>query len=394
MARAHWPRCGELVGQTMQNNRSLVRLPMLLVVLLLTGGLYGGLIRLGWGLPVVQTRLPGLHGVLMVAGVFGTVIAVERAVAFHTNSRARWTLTAFIPPLFSVAGTVLLFTEAVDIGKMLLVLSGLGLVMVYAVVIYRQPTVFTMVMGAGGYMLLIGNALWATNHPIYSMVYWWMGFLILTIVGERLELARVIRPSKLRQPTFYGAVGIFITGVVLTYVDDDIGSRVVGLGEIALAAWLLRYDIARFTIRQRVLPRFIAACLLTGYVWLGMGGFLSLYYGGVIAGLHYDAVLHAVLLGFVFSMIFGHAPIIVPAVMKFAVPFDKWFYVHLFILHVGLVARVGSDVAGMWVGREWGGMVNVVAIVLFLVNTIRAVRRDVSKTAKVPQSNIAVSSIN
>ena len=38
-------------------------------------------------------------------------------------------------------------------------LSGLGLVMVYAVVIYRQPTAFTVVIGAGAYMLLVGNAL-------------------------------------------------------------------------------------------------------------------------------------------------------------------------------------------------------------------------------------------
>ena len=378
----------------MQNNRSLVRLPMLLVVLLLTGGLYGGLIRLGWGLPVVQTQLPGLHGVLMVAGVFGTLIAVERAVAFHTNSQSKWTLAAFIPPLFSAVGTVLLFTEVIDIGKMLLVLSGLGLVVVYAAVIHRQPTVFTVVMGGGGYMLLIGNALWATNHLIYSMVYWWMGCLILTIVGERLELARVIRPSRLRQPAFYVAVVVYSVGVVLTYADVDLGARLAGLGELALAAWLLRYDIARLTIRQRGLPRFIAACLLTGYVWLGVGGFLSLYYGGVIAGLHYDAVLHAVLLGFVFSMIFGHAPIIIPAVMKFAVPFDKWFYLHLVVLHIGLVVRVGSDVMGSWTGREWGGLINVVAVVLFLANTVRAVRRGASRTAHVRQSNVVAPSVN
>lgn len=371
----------------MQNNRSLVRLPMLLVVLLLTGGLYGGLIRLGWDLPIVQTQLPGLHGVLMIAGVFGTIIAVERAVAFHTNSRSRWAWAAFVPPLFSAVGAALLFTDAINIGKMLLVMSGLGLVIVYTVVIHRQPTVFTIIMGVGGYMLLIGNALWATNHLIYSMVYWWIGFLVLTIVGERLELARVVRPSNLRQPTFFGAAGLFIAGVVLTYFDIDTGSRVTGLGELALAVWLLRYDIARFTIRQRELPRFIAACLLIGYIWLGVGGFLSLYYGSVIAGLHYDAVLHAVLLGFVFSMIFGHAPIIIPAVMKFPVPFHKGFYLHLVVLHVGLIVRVGSDVLGSQVGREWGGLLNVVAVVLFLANTVRAVYRGMSGAARV-QPNV------
>jgi len=45
-------------------------------------------------------------------------------------------------------------------------------------------------------------------------------------------------------------------------------------------------------------------------------------FGGVLvdtAG--YDAFLHAVLLGFVFAMIFGHAPIIFPAVLGIRIPF-------------------------------------------------------------------------
>lgn len=362
---------------------------MLLVVLLLTSGLYGGLIRLGWGLPVAHNQIPGLHGVIMVAGVFGTVIALERAVAMRTNSQSPLAYGAFIPPLFSAVGSVLLFTAAAEIGKLLIVLSGLGLVIVYAVVIHRQPTIFTIVMGLGGYILLIGNALWANDQPIYSMVYWWMGFLILTIVGERLELARVMRPSRLRQPTFYAAVAVFIAGVVITYIDGDMGARLAGVGELALAVWLLRYDIARFTIRQSGLPRFIAACLLIGYAWLGIGGLLSLYYGDVVAGFHYDAVLHAVLLGFVFSMIFGHAPIIIPAVMKLSVPFNSRFYLHLAVLHLGLVVRVISDIIGNWAGREWGGLINVIAVLLFLANTLIAVRSGASRITAVKKQAIS-----
>lgn len=373
----------------MERNRNLIRLPMLLVVLLLTSGLYGGLIRLGWGLPVAHNQIPGLHGVIMVAGVFGTVIALERAVAMRTNSQSPLAYGAFIPPLFSAVGSVLLFTAAAEIGKLLIVLSGLGLVIVYAVVIHRQPTIFTIVMGLGGYMLLIGNALWANDQPIYSMVYWWMGFLILTIVGERLELARVMRPSRLRQPTFYAAVAVFIAGVVITYIDGDMGARLAGVGELALAVWLLRYDIARFTIRQSGLPRFIAACLLIGYAWLGIGGLLSLYYGDVVAGFHYDAVLHAVLLGFVFSMIFGHAPIIIPAVMKLSVPFNSRFYLHLGVLHLGLVVRVISDIIGNWSGREWGGLINVIAVLLFLANTLIAVRSGASRITAVKKQAIS-----
>lgn len=367
-------------------------LAMLLVLALLTGALYGGLIRLGWDLPVIEARLPGLHGALMVAGVFGTLIAAERAVALRASSRSRLAYGGFIAPLLSATGSALLFTGAVDAGKMLIVLSSLGLVMVYAVVIYRQPTAFTVVMGAGAYMLLVGNAQWATDHPIYRLVYWWMGFLVLTIVGERLELARVMRPSAVRQPAFYAAVALYAAGVVITYADGDGGARLAGLGALALAGWLLRYDIARLTIRQRGLPRFIAACLLLGYGWLGLGGALSLAYGEVVAGFQYDAVLHAVLLGFVFSMIFGHAPIIIPALTKIAVPFNRRFYLHLALLHVGLAVRVGSDVLGSWSGREWGGLINVLAVVLFVANTARAVGMRSPGTAPARQPAAAAPS--
>jgi hypothetical protein len=379
----------------MQPNASPLRLlPVLLVLALLGGALYGGHVRLGWDLPVIEARLPGWHGALMVAGVFGTVIAAERAVALRANSRSRLAWGGFAPPLFSAVGAALLFTEAVEVGKMLIVLSSLGLVIVYAVVIYRQPTVFTVIMGAGAYMLLVGNALWATGEPVYRLVYWWMGFLVLTIVGERLELARMMRPSAWRQPLFYAAVALYAAGVVATYIDGDSGARLAGLGALALAGWLLHYDIARFTIRQTGLPRFIAACLLLGYGWLGAGGGLSLAYGEVVAGLQYDAVLHAVLLGFVFSMIFGHAPIIIPAVMKIAVPFTGRFYLHLALLHAGLALRVGSDVLGSWTGREWGGLINVLAVVLFLANTLVAIRlrpaaASTRATAAAPSTNRA-----
>jgi len=364
-----------------QNARPLRLLPVLLVLALLGGALYGGLVRLGWDLPVIESRLPGWHGALMVAGVFGTVIAAERAVALRANSRSRLAWGGFAPPLLSAVGSALLFTEAVEVGKMLIVLSSLGLVIVYAVVIYRQPTVFTVAMGAGAYMLLVGNALWATGEPVYRLVYWWMGFLVLTIVGERLELARMMRPAAWRQPLFYAAAALYAAGVVATYIDGDSGARLAGLGALALAGWLLHYDVARFTIRRAGLPRFIAACLLLGYGWLGAGGALSLAYGEVVAGFHYDAVLHAVLLGFVFSMIFGHAPIIIPAVVKIAVPFTRRFYLHLALLHAGLALRVGSDVLGSGAGREWGGLINVLAVVLFLANTLVAIRMRPSAAA-------------
>ena len=68
-------------------------------------------------------------------------------------------------------------------------------------------------------------------------------------------------------------------------------------------------------------------------------------------------------------MIFGHAPIILPAVLRIALPYRPSFYAHLILLHASLVLRIASDLAAWPPGRMWGGLLNVVAVLLFIVST-------------------------
>src|SRR5690606_38416668 len=165
---------------------------------------------------------------------------------------------------------------------------------------------------------------------------------------------------------FMLAVGVFLTGVVLTVVNLDIGSRLAGLGSILLAGWLARYDIARLTIRRAGLPRYIAACLLIGYGWLAVSGVISIHFGALYAGPTYDGFLHALFLGFVFSMIFGHMPIILPAITGQSVAYIPAFYLHLALLHGSLAVRVFADFSQQHALRQWGGLFNVTAVLLFV----------------------------
>ena len=89
-------------------------------------------------------------------------------------------------------------------------------------------------------------------------------------------------------------------------------------------------------------------CLLSGYAWLAIGGGVVIVAaGGLAPGTpSYDAALHALTLGFVFSMVFGHAPIILPAVLRVAVPYHPTFYLPLALLHVSLIVRLAGDATG------------------------------------------------
>jgi hypothetical protein len=73
-------------------------------------------------------------------------------------------------------------------------------------------------------------------------------------------------------------------------------------------------------------------------------------------------------------MIFGHAPIIFPAVLGLPIAFHSAFYVHLVLLHLSLALRVSGDLLLWWPARQWGGLLNVVVVLLFLANTAYAAR--------------------
>jgi len=156
-----------------------------------------------------------------------------------------------------------------------------------------------------------------------------VGFLILTIADEWLELGRIVRLSRGSEMAFTGAVALFVIGLMLMFWLFNPGMRLVSLGMLALAAWLLRYDVARRTVYKQGLPHYTALCLLAGYFWLAAAGCMGMVFGGVVAGLRYDAVLHAIFLGFVFSMIFDHAPIIFPAVLGLQINFHQFLYAYM-----------------------------------------------------------------
>jgi hypothetical protein len=171
-------------------------------------------------------------------------------------------------------------------------------------------------------------------------------------------------------------VSTLALGAVLSLIDLDWGARLSGLPMLALALWFLKNDLATRTCRHpNPLTRYVAFCLLAGFVWLGIGGMLLLYFGGLFAGPYYDAALHAIFVGFVMSMIFGHAPIIFPAILGVPIAFQPASYGYLILLHLSLVVRLIGDLTGQFEIRRWGGILNEVAILLFLGMTVASVMK-------------------
>jgi hypothetical protein len=340
---------------------------------------------MGWQWPEIGTGAVTYHGALMIGGFLGTVISLERSVALGKL----WTYGS---PVFSALGGISLLVGLPPVvGQWLLLIGSLFLVAVFTSIIFRQPTMFILTMTLGAIAWAVGNALWLGGRPIAYLVPWWIAFLVLTIVGERLELSRFLPALRGRHVGFVIVVGLYVLGLILSIWWLGLGWLISGLAMPLMSAWLLVHDLARRTIRQKGLARFVAFCLLSGYFWMAISGGLAVFYVLVlpmihgtsagwihvapVVGLHYDSILHAVLLGFVFAMIFGHAPIIFPAVLNMQMDYSPRFYLHIAMLEAAVAWRIIADVGQWWGGREWAGLLAALAIVLFLIQTIAALSR-------------------
>ncbi|WP_327312751.1 hypothetical protein [Streptomyces sp. NBC_01235] len=356
------------------------RAPLLLAAgLCLLSGLDAALILLGLPAPVTSDRLPKVHGVLMVLGFVGTLVALERAVALG----GRWPYLA--PACLGAGGLLLLSPLDLAVPRLLLVAGCAALNALYVRFWHRQPSAALLAQAAGAVSALGAALLWLGGLDVPRLLPWLVAFLVLTIAGERLELARVGALAPSAEQTFLGCVGTVVIGVVTSLMWPATGTLLLGAALLALVAWLVVHDVARRLLRSTGLPRFTAACLLAGYAWLGLAGTLWLLVGPVADGTRYDAVVHAVFLGFVMSMIMAHAPVILPAVLRRPLPYHPALAVAAWLLHLSLTLRVVigdlRDVRGAW---QLGGALNIAAVLLFVLTaataSVTATRRASSAT--------------
>ncbi len=348
----------------------LARAPILVIGMLsLVFGILGGLARLGVAVPPVALENAALHAALMIPAFFATVISLERAVALGKG----W---AYLAPLAAGAGgLVLLFGAGVLLAQSLFLASAAILLAASVVIVQRQVALFTIMLAIAAACLLAGNLAWTVTHNLHGAVALWLSFLVLTIAGERLELTRFLPRRSIATPAFVLASAVTLTGATLSLWFELAGLRLFAAGLLSLACWLLVFDIARHNARQQGLTRFIAVCLLSGYAWLALAAVLGL--GGAFEPGHAmrDASMHAIALGFVFAMVFGHAPIIFPAVLRVRIPYHPIFYVPLFFLHGSLAMRVAGAFAESFSLRQHGAMINALALVFFIATMIASAYR-------------------
>ncbi len=324
----------------------------------LLAGLDAALLRLGLPAPIRTDRLPAVHGMLLVFGFLTTLIALERAVALRHPAG----FTA--PVLTGLGGLALLSPAPLKVGQITL-LAGVAVFAAVHVPLWRRqraPGVavqaFAAALGAGALLLWLGDV------TVPALLPWLVAFLVLTVAAERLELARLDRGTP--EDAFVVLAAAVGVGAVAALLWPEAGTVLFGLTLLSLLGWLVRYDVARRTVRSRGLPRYVAGCTLAAYGWLAVAAAAWVLGGPAPEGPRYDAVVHAVFLGFTMSMVFAHAPVILPAVLRCRLPYHPVLIVPAALLHASLVVRLWlGDARGHHGAWQAGGVGNIAALLVF-----------------------------
>lgn len=353
------------IAATGERTRPLrVALIALAGVSLLTG-LNAGLLRLGVWAPVASGRIADLHGPVMVLGFMGTLISLERAQALRNP------LAYLAPGLLGVGSLALLSGAPVALGKLLL-LDGTVAFVVLALALWRRaPLGLVAAQALAATFAALAAALWLVAE-IPSVIPLLAAFLIITIASERAELAQLTMGRR-AVPTLLSLASLIGASSALALAVPAVGSRVLGVGCLLTAAWLLRDDVGRRMVRTSGLRRFNAAALLGGNVWLAVAGAVWLIVGQPTSTGTYDAVVHGVFLGFGMSMIMAHAPIIFPAVIGRPLPYRPVMWIPLGLLNLGMLVRVVGGLSQITPLHQLGGSLTVAAVLLFAVTVIISV---------------------
>jgi hypothetical protein len=243
--------------------------------------------------------------------------------------------------------------------------------------LFRERDVIYTLMLTGAACWLIGNILLLTTGIYPLTISWWMGFVLLIITAERLELTKFLPVTNQTKLILVFSLAAFVVSCIISF--HGAGSYVASIALVVVAAWLMRFDIIGINLNKEGLSRFVALALLCGYTALLLTGFLLPGIMGHAFG--YDIIIHTFFIGFVLSMIFAHGPIILPGALGISIkPFHPVLYAWLVFLHLSWILRIAGDFALAVDIRKYSGLVSAIAILGYFATlatlTIRAYRAN------------------
>lgn len=325
----------------------------------LVAGLYGGLARMGVFKPFLQQ--PVLHhGSLMVVGFLAALIALERY--FGSGSR----LAAFSSLCFSLGGASLLM--GVTVVNRVLWAAGSVFFASWAVHnLYRFRRHFsTIFFTASAAFIGAGVYFYIQNSPSTLYSYSYAAFLTTFIAGERMDMLKISNAPWSNYLLAVASIPLAAAGILA------VEKMFLAAAFLAVILTAARRDVALRFIRKTGFSRYLGLGLGTAYSWLGLAVVLWLLTNA------FDTLIHVIFLGFSGTMIFTHAPIILPAILRIPSFYTPHIYIPFAMLQASTVLRLAAGAMynmGLWSISGWITAISVLTFAAVALTNVLHRRR-------------------
>lgn len=240
----------------MIRNKAIVVFPF--IILSLLSAIWSGWLRIGWNFPI--TNVAAQHGALMVNSFLALLIFLERAVVFRNK-------LVLALPLFNALSVAAFAAGFPVVAQLLFILCSSVFTLVCLYFIYRYKESYYFIFLIGAVCLLTGNVILYRTNFYPSAVTWWMGFLLLTIIAERLELSRFLKLTDFKRYILWFCLALVV--VALLHPLQVQGNTFFAIAIAMNAIWLLKYDMARHSIKAKGHSNKVAGKIIPAYSLCG-----------------------------------------------------------------------------------------------------------------------------
>ena len=257
----------------------------------------------GFLLPPVPDWWPP-HGHLMVGGFLAGVIMFERILAL------RITVLAWVPYAYVLSS---LFLHTGSIAARAIHMTALAGWIVHRWFAYRKFHKYEKPVVESLAYITLSSALnypgGLVMSPVVALAA--LAFPVATIIVERLEMALSFR-RKGAQITLWILMGWCILWNVAVW-SDRISLESMGWLTLILAVGTIHSDISIRIKAKGGLQLFLRRALGVSYAWLVLSVMAMIGWNHLPGAVMKDVLFHTLGLGFIFTMILAHAPLILPA---------------------------------------------------------------------------------
>jgi hypothetical protein len=347
----------------------------------------------------ILVELYALHSIIMVFGFLAVIIMSERVAGVRIIPGAQKLKAPVMMIPFVTLGVVV---ETIGYMWQVPTLRFLGAVLLMGGCVAFIETLRFLKRNSEAKLsfdfmilsvvsLLLAAMVSAFTIPVDDMgfIMLLLSFPVLFILGERIELTRIVASPKsnkgFRRALVTAAASIILFAVgsgerftMLANVTFLIGS--VLLLVVFLSVLIVENHNLRLLLKSpRPLQHYVSRHVRVAYGWALIGMFLAVGYA--LSGFEfdlYDPFIHSLTLGFIGTMMLAHGPVILPGVLKRKFNEVKLTMLPLAVLTLSVVLRMGGELfmlvsysAAVRLTVGFSGWLVLVAVLLFLSSIVR-----------------------